>query len=287
MSTYTIITDSGCDLSPELLSRWGVRCVAFSSCFDDGGEAAGMCPQAFYARMRGGAVARTAAANPAAFRQVMEPELKAGKDVVYLGFSSSLSNTAAAAAGAAEELRAVYPQRRIVVCDTLCASGGLGLLVSLCVRAQVSGASLTEVSRFAALTAPRICHWFTVDELTWLKRGGRIGAATALAGTMLRVKPIMHMDAEGRLCSVHKVRGRRQAIAALAARYVQTAVDPQGIYFISHADCPDDALALEAQIAAATGRRAARITQIGPVIGAHSGPGTLALFFCGADRGAQ
>lgn len=285
MSNFTIITDSGCDLSPELLERWGVGCVDFTFRFDEreyGNR--DMEPAEFYRRMRGGGVAHTSAANLAAFRAAFLPELTARRDILYLGFSSSLSNSVSIAQAAARELCEEFPNRRIIALDTLCGSAGLGLLVYLCVGERATGASLTETARFAAQKAPTICHWFTVDDLCYLRRGGRISAATALAGSLLHVKPVLHMDDAGRLTSVRKVRGRKQAIGALAERYFDTAADVRGTYFISHGDCPDDAAALEQLIYVRTGRRAARICDIGAVIGAHSGPGTLALFYIGNQR---
>lgn len=287
MSNYTIFTDIGCDLSPELLRQWGVGCVDFTFRFDGDGTEYRNCdltPAGFYGRMRRGETARTSGANPEAFRQAFEPELTAGRDVLYLGFSSSLSNSASAGQMAANELAGRYPRRRVVVVDSCCASAGLGLLVYLCAGERAAGASLTELARYARDHAKRISHWFTVDDLVYLKRGGRVSAATALAGALLHVKPVMHMDDGGCLTNVHKVRGRRKAIAAMAERYFATAQDPNGVYFIAHGDCPEDAALLEQMICDRTGRKAARLTGIGPVIGAHSGPGTLALFFLGTKR---
>lgn len=287
MSNYSIFTDVGCDLPPELLRQWNIGCVDFTCRFDGDGTEYRNCdftPKAFYDRMRRGETARTAGANPEAFRQAFEPELEAGRDVLYLGFSSSLSNSAAVAQMAANELAGRWPRRRVIALDTRCASAGLGLLVYLCAAERTTGASLTELARYAAGTAERISHWFTVDDLVYLKRGGRVSAATALAGALLHVKPVMHMDDEGRLTNVHKVRGRRQAIASMAERYMETSQDPFGVYFIAHGDCPEDAALLEQMIFDRTGRKAAKLTGIGPVIGAHSGPGTLALFFLGTKR---
>jgi len=287
LNGYTIITDTGCDITGTQLAQWNIKCVDLTFHFEKDTREyrnGDITPSEFYQNMRNGKCAKTSAANLECIRAVFEPELLAGRDILYLAFSASLSNTYSIAGMAAKELMKKYPQRRILIMDTCCASGGLGLLLYLCAQRRDSGASLTELAEFAAEKAPSISHWFTVDDLVYLKRGGRVSAATALAGSILRIKPVMHMDDAGHLTNVRKVRGRKQAIAAIAEQYLATASQQDGVYFISHGDCMADAVALEDMIYAKVGQKAGKITDIGSVIGAHSGPGTLALFFLGQCR---
>lgn len=288
MHNYRIITDSSCDLSPEILSEWGADCVDLK--FWKRGEAAVYAnrdlPAAdFYQAMRAGDEFQTSTVNPYEYKRIFRGILDRGDDILYLGFSSGLSATCHAANTAAAELAAAYPQQKIRIFDTRCASAGQGLLLYYAVREQHAGASLDEVFASVSEIAPKICHWFTVDDLRYLRRGGRISGVEAFAATILNIKPILHMDDAGQLKAVSKVRGRKQAIKALYEKYRQLAEDPEsGLYSISHADCPDDARLLEEMICQQYGHRAAFITDIGSVIGAHSGPGTLALFFTGRRR---
>ena len=227
---------------------------------------------------------KTSAVNMEEYRKRFEPVLRAGKDILYIGFASALSNSCQVAKIVAKELGEKYPERRIVCIDSRCASAGEGLLVYLAVQKRDAGASLDELADYTKTTLPDLCHWFTVDNLVYLKRGGRVSAASALAGTLLQIKPVLHVDDEGRLINMRKIRGRKQAVANMAEQYMKTALDPKGVYFISNGDCPEDAKLLEDMICERTGRRAELICDIGPVIGAHSGPGTLALFFLGRPR---
>lgn len=288
MSNYVIITDSSCDLAPETLKEWSVESINLTFHLDGSSQEyinSDMPSGVFYQRMREGSVFKTAAANMEDFCQVFEQKLQEGVDILYLGFSSGLSNTVCAGQMSATELMEKYPERRITVIDTLCASAGQGMVVYLAVQKKQSGASMEEVAAYVNGLLPNLCHWFTVDDLVYLKRGGRVSAATALLGGILNIKPILHVDDEGHLISMSKVRGRRQSIQALAQKYVETALNPEnGPYFISHGDCMDDAKALENCIFEKYGVKATLIADIGPVIGSHSGPGTLALFFLGRNR---
>ncbi len=283
-----IITDSGCDIAPETLEQWNVRCIDLSFMFrDEETEYTNrdIPVSQFYALMRGGKVAQTSAANGDTFTRFFEPLLREGNDILYLAFSSGLSSTANNAIIAADELRATYPERSIRVIDTLSASAGHGLLVYFAVRERERGADLEKTAQTVQAYIPKLCHWFTVDDLVYLKRGGRIDPRSAFVATVLNIKPVLHMDDEGHLINMKKVRGRKFAIRALAEKYAELAEDPEhGIYFISHGDCLDDAQQLDAMLNEKYGHHAELITDIGPVIGAHSGPGTLALFFLGRHR---
>lgn len=288
MSQYVIFADSSCDISPELLAKWEVPFVSLSFKFDDESQSVNnfdMPFPAFYQKMREGGVARTAAANMELFREAFEPHLKEGKDILYLGFSSGLSTTVNSGAMAAKELMEQYPERKILTVDTFAASAGYGLLLYLTVQEKRKGASLEEAAKFAEDNRFHLCHWFTVDDLVYLKRGGRVSAAAAFAAGLLNIKPVLHMDDPGHLINMFKVRGRRASIKALADKYGELALDKEnGTVFISHGDCIGDAKLLKQMLAERFHAKVQLITYVGPVIGSHSGPGTLALFFLGRER---
>ncbi|MBP3654907.1 MAG: DegV family protein [Oscillospiraceae bacterium] len=283
MNQYTIFADSACDIAPAVLADWGVPFRSLSFMFD--GEETQysnneLSAAEFYRQMRGGKTAKTSAVNPDAFYHGFEQELQQGRDVLYIGFSSGLSTTYNAGCIAAEELLEKYPDRKILTVDSLAASAGHGLLVYLTLQQKNNGATIEEAAQFAKDTSAHLQQWFTVDTLTYLRKGGRISATTATLGNMLDLRPILRVDEEGRLASMSKVRGRKASIRALVDKVKQYAAEDTTI-FISHADCETDAKALAEQIRQATGHDTTIITDVGPVIGAHAGPGTLALFFVG------
>lgn len=286
MNEYIIFTDSGCDLSADIQRQWGVRSCSLTFTFDgDSTQYANdsMTAAAFYENMRSGKLARTSAVNPDTFQTVFEAELKQGRDILYLGFSTGLSTTYNSACIAAEELKAAYPDRKILTVDTLSASAGQGLLVYLTVQQKQQGASIEEAAQFAETIRSDINQWFTTDTLTYLKRGGRVSPTVATLGNMLDLRPILQVNAEGKLESMSKVRGRKASVKALSDKVAQTA-NADSPVFISHADCLADAEALAQQIQQKCGLTTQIITDVGPVIGAHAGPGTLAVFFVGAKR---
>lgn len=288
MRDFVIHTDSSCDLKPDLLNSWGVSFTNLNLTFDDEGKAYA-CSEIdvteFYDRMRQGGIAKTSAANVGAFLDAFEPIVSQGKDVLYLAFSSGLSTTCNSAAIAANQLKEAYPDAEIRVVDTLAASAGQGLLVDLAVQKKRSGATLAETAAYVEDMIPRLCHWFTVDDLEYLKRGGRVSAAVALVGGILGIKPVLHVDDGGHLVKVTTARDRKNAIKALADRYTQTACAPdRGAVYISHGDCRADAEKLAEILQQRHGVDVTLIADVGPVIGAHSGPGTLALFYVGSGR---
>ena len=288
MSNYVIITDSGCDISEKVLAEWGVKYACLTFMFD-GEETTysnyDLDPKAFYDQMRAGKIARTSAINSEIFKDLFEEELKAGNDVLYLGFSSGLSTTYNSACIAAQELSEMYPDRKILTVDTLCASAGQGLLVYLAVEKKNQGASVEENHRYLQEAASSVCHWFTVDDLVYLKRGGRISPAVALIGTALGIKPVLHVDDEGHLVSVSKVRGRKNALKALIDKYAELALEPTtGTVFMCNADCGEDVEFVKAELKARFNAQVEYVADIGPVIGAHAGPGTIAIFFLGKAR---
>lgn len=287
MSNYVICTDSSCDLSDEILNKWEVSSTSLTFRFTDNNveyKNGDMAITDFYDKMREGGVAKTAAINVDGFTLLFEDLLKDGKDVLYLGFSSGLSTTYNSARIAAAQLMEKYPDRKIVAIDTLCASAGGGLLVKMAVDKKAEGATIEENAEYIESKKLNVCHWFTVDDLVYLKRGGRVSATTAFVGNMLGIKPVMHVDNEGHLVNVSKVRGRKTSVAALADKYGDLHLEGDYEVFISHGDCIDDAKKLAEIIETKYGKKTSIITDVGAVIGAHSGPGTLALFFIGKER---
>lgn len=290
MKDYVIITDSCCDLTAALADSAELTVIPLLLTLEgkeyhnflDGRE---IDNKAFYDKLRAGSTATTAAINPDVFTTVFEETLKAGKDILYLGFSSGLSSTYHASTLAAEELAAQYPDSKIYCVDTLAASMGQGLLVYLAAQKKKEGATIEEVRDYIEQNKLHLCHWFTVDDLNHLKRGGRVSATTALVGTMLNIKPILHVDDEGHLINVGKVRGRKASIESMLTHMKESAINPsEQTVFISHGDCEEDALTLKKMVEKEFSPKQIEINTIGPVIGAHSGPGTLALFFLGDKR---
>ena len=289
MRDYVIFTDSACDIKPELLAEWGVPYRSLTFRFD--GEEKeysndDMSVREFYDKMRAGNVAKTAAVTPEAFATMFEEEaLKQDKDVLYIGFSSGLSTTYNSGRIAALELQEKYPEAKIIAVDTLAASAGEGLMLYLTVQEKKKGATIEEAATFVRDLIGRMGIWFTVDDLVYLKRGGRVSPTAAFVGNLLGIKPVLYMDNEGHLIPVTKVRGRRTSIVAMADKYTEKAVDQEnGTVFISHGDCLADAQLLADILKERHGVEVKVLTDVGPVIGAHSGPGTIALFFVADAR---
>ena len=290
MSDFVILTDSSADLGPDLIDQYGIQVLPLSFTirgltYQDFPDHRDMDPRVFYDLLRKEEVATTAAVNVAQYIQALEPLLQEGHDVLILAFSSGLSMTYNASTMAVEELRDKYPDRKLYTVDTLCASLGQGLLVWMAAREREKGKSIEEVRDWVVSHKLNICHQFTVDDLHFLKRGGRISATTAVVGSMLQIKPVLHVDNDGHLVNIGKARGRHNALKALVARMEQTAIDPrEQTVFISHGDCPEDAELVAQMVKDRFGVQNVYINYVGPVIGAHSGPGTLALFYYGIER---
>ena len=283
---YILITDSACDITPEKLREWNVELVRMPFLFTDDGKEHldhDLSMPEFYAQMRDGRVAKTSGVNQDTFENAFTPFLEAGKDVFYLAFSSGLSVTAQNGKHAAEALQEKFPERKIRVVDSLCASAGQGLFVYLAVQNRDKGMTIDENADAMEADKLHLCHWFTVEDLKYLKRGGRISTATALLGTALNVKPVLHVDNEGHLIKMTQTHGRKKSIRKMAEALGES-IYPDTPIFISHGDCEDDAQLLARILKEEYGKEVNLITFIGSVIGAHSGPGTLALFFRGKDR---
>ena len=286
MAEYVLITDSACDILPEKLQEWKVELIRLPYLFTDDGKELLDNDQPmkdFYNEMRGGRVAKTSGVNENTFATVFTAFLEEGKDILYLAFSSGLSVTCENGKKVAAQLAEKYPDRTIRVVDSLCASAGQGLFVYLAAQNRDRGMDVNENADAMENDKLHICHWFTVEDLKYLKRGGRVSAATALLGTALNVKPVLHVDNEGHLIKMTQVHGRKKSIRRMAEMLGETILEDTPV-FISHGDCLEDAELLAKILKEEYGRETNLITGIGSVIGAHSGPGTLALFFRGRER---
>jgi len=290
MSNFVIMTDSSCDLSHEMAEQLGLHVIPLTVSSPKGDfknylDHREVDVETFYGYLRAGDMCKTSAINTATFTEEMEVFLKEGKDVLYLAFSSGLSGTYSASAIAAQELSEKYPERKVYSVDTLCASLGQGLIVYLAAKKAQEGASIEEVRDYVENTKMSVAHWFTVDDLMHLKRGGRVSAATAVVGTMLKIKPVLHVDDEGHLINMEKARGRKAALNMLVDKMGETAIDVSNQeVFISHGDCLADAEYVASKVKERFGVKNVFINCIGPVIGAHSGPGTIALFWLATQR---
>jgi DegV family protein with EDD domain len=287
MANYQIITDSACDLPKSMLGQLDVLSVPLHILFrgqnlpdsvDEG-------LKEIYDGLRAGEPASTCAANPDGWRAAMEPVLAQGMDVLVLAFSSALSTTYQSAVIAAQELSERYPQRKIRVIDTGSAALGQGFFVFHACQQRDRGLSLEALAQWCLENKGHMCHWFTVDDLMFLKRGGRISGATAVLGTMLQIKPVLHVDDEGRLINMEKARGRKASMDALVRKVRQLGQGYDNrIVFVCHGDCPQEAAQLQKQLLEIEGIEEVFVGNLGAVIGAHAGPGTLAVFFLGSHR---
>lgn len=287
---YQIVTDSACNLTEEMIDEFGLEILPLTFMIDGvqhrsylKGEKTDL--KQFYTMMREGKVITTSLPNMQETETTLRGLLENGKDVLYLGFSSALSGTFEATDLLIKQLADEYPDRTLTAVETNAASGGQGMLVYLASQKKNQGASMEEVAQFVRDTRDHLCHWFTVDDLMFLFRGGRVSRTSAWAGTLLNIKPVLHVDDEGRLIPMEKVRGRRKSIKALVDHMEATAIDPASqTIFITHGDCIEDVEVLKEEITKRLGCTDFVVNYVDPVIGAHSGPGTLALFFVGEHK---
>ena len=287
MATYKIITDSACDLPQAMLQQLDVTCAKLHVLFRDVNlpDSVDEGLQEIYAGLRAGEKTSTSAVNPDGWSNAMEAVLQQGLDALVLAFSSGLSTTYQSAVIAAEELKEKYPDRQIRVVDGLSAALGQGLLVWYACKKRDEGLSLEQLESWCLENRMHLCHWFTVNDLMYLKRGGRISAATAVVGTMLQIKPILHVDDEGHLVSMEKARGRKASMAGLVEKLKTLGEGyDNSTVFICHGDCLQEALQLKEMALQCPGVKEAFVGNLGAVIGSHAGPGTLALFFLGKHR---
>ena len=288
---FEIVTDSSCNLTEEMIDDLGVHILPLVFMSEGQeyrsylkGEKTDL--KQFYTMMREGKIITTSLPNMADAEALFRSLLEAGKDVLYLGFSSALSGTHEAVRMLCMQLASEYPERTVRAVGTLAASGGQGLLVyHACMKAR-EGATLEETARWVEENRLHLAHWFTVDDLMFLLRGGRVSKVSAYMGTMLNIKPVMHVDDEGRLIPMEKVRGRKKALQALVKHMEDSAWKPVADQpvFITHGDCIEDVEYVSDLIREKFGDVKITVNYVDPVIGAHSGPGTLALFFLADQR---
>ena len=286
MNEFVILSDSCHDLTGELIAQLNVGVAPLSveydehTVFDD----CTMEPHAFYEGIRSGKMPKTAAVNPEGWSGLMEQPLKDGKDVLALSFSSGLSTTYQSAVIAATELKERYPERKILVVDTLSASVGHGLLVWNAARLRDQGKDIDAVYAWVMEHRLHVCHWVTVNDLMHLKRGGRVSAATAVVGTMLQIKPVLVVDNAGKLETVAKARGRKAAMHTLVEKFAETGIPgANDTVFLGHGDCPEEAQAL-AELLKEQGVKNVIVSHVGNVIGSHTGPDVLVIAFLGTKR---
>ncbi len=286
---FEIITDSASDLPEEYYREQDVKCIRLgfnmNGVLYEGEDGEHLDVKDFYAQLRNGSMPTTFQASPEQVKRAIEPLVSAGKDVLAIAFSSGLSGTYNSYLLAAQELTKAYPGRKILVVDSLCASFGQGLLVDYVVKKADTGAAIEETRDYAEALKQHICHYFTVDNLFHLKRGGRVSATTAVIGSILKIKPVLHVDEEGHLIAIGKAMGRKKSISALVEHMKELQIlDHDDPIYISHGDCEEDVKFLIELLRAAYGNRKIVVAEIGSVIGAHSGAGTLAVFFRGKRR---
>lgn len=289
MRDYVITTDNTCDLPKEYLEQHEVPTMSLTYILDGETytEENSLPYQDFYKKMREGCMPTTSQVNPEEAKKNLLRFLEINKNIIHIAFSSGLSGTYNSTRLAAQEIMEERPDCRIQVVDSLCASMGEGLLVHKALQLQEQGKSFEEVSEWLERYKGNLVHNFTVDDLFHLYRGGRVSKTAAILGTMVNLKPVLHVDDAGFLKPVSKVRGRKKSLNTLVdsmEKQIGSWRDKNDIVFLSHGDCYEDALYVKAQVEKRFGIHEFIISPVGPVIGAHSGPGTLALFYMGDVR---
>ncbi len=287
--SYVIVSGATGDLPQSVIEEYGIHVIPMTvrvgeqdylyhpdekelSCKD------------FYAKLSVGEESVTSQITPIVFKELFEAYLKEGKDILYIAFSSGLSGTVNSARLIAEELSEKYPERRIACIDSLCASVGEGYLVYLAGKLRKEGKSFEEVTRFAEENCTKVCHWFTVDDLLHLKRGGRLGGFEAAVGTALKIKPVLSVDREGKLTVVAKVRGTKKGMEYLKERLINDGIDTKNqTVIVGHADVPEIAEQLKEQLLSEGLVKDVIISNVGPIIGTHVGSGMFALVFLGEN----
>ncbi len=284
MTNYEIFTDSSCDLSKEMVEQYGLKVMQLEVIVDENPPVLNnqVESKSFYDSLRNGSNAKTSAVTPGFFEEHMRATLESGKDIFYIGFSSGLSVTYSNGVMMCEELQQEFPERKICYVDTTSGSGGQALLVYHAAKMKEQGASMEDIKAEIESLRDYVHHQVTVEDLFFLKRGGRIDAKSAIVGTMLKIKPIINVDVNGKLSSVAKVRGRKSSMTELVNRMKAT-IDAERFPYVSvfHGDCPEEADALEAMVKEAYPQLEVLRGDVGPVIGAHTGPGVLVLCYVG------
>lgn len=289
MRDYVISSDTTCDLPTDYCKTHDIDIHPLFYRFgeDDalyGGDSQ-LDPTEFYRRMRDGEMPTTVATNPEDSKTYFKKRIEEGKNILHISFSSALSSSFQNTALAASELMEEYPEAKILVIDSLCASLGEGLLVYLAMQQKEAGKSIDEVADYVRMTIPHLSHQFTVDDLNHLYRGGRVSKATAVVGSIINIKPLLHVNDLGQLIPIGKIRGRKKSLIALVDKMAESiGSQKNGVFMISHGDSIDDANFVADLVKERTGIKDCLINYICPTIGAHAGPGTIALFFLADHR---
>lgn len=290
LQNYVIITDSTTDLSPNLIEKLDVQILPLTfnidgKVYQDLPDWSELPLKEFYSLIKRGKTSSTSQINPETFIKEFTTHLKNDMDILYISFSSGLSGTFQSANIAKQKLLKDYPERKIIIVDSLCASMGEGLLVYYAAKMRSNGIDILNLENWLNQNKLNLCHWFTVDDLHHLKRGGRISAAVALIGSMLNIKPILHVDNSGHLVLMEKARGRKKSLDTLVEKVKKYGSNlEKQMIFISHGDCEEDAKYVAEKIKQQCNVEDVIINAVGPVIGSHSGPGTVAVFFVGNKR---
>ena len=287
MSEYIVTVNSTVDVPKEWLEERNVPFIPLKYTID--GETykdmLGLSSKEFFQKLRDGKMAVTSQVNPDEAKAALEPFLKEGKDVLHLGFSSALSGTYNSMRLAAEELREEYPDRKIIVVDSLCACMGEALLLHYVLKLRDAGKSIEEAAKLAEENKLHVCHNVTVDDLHHLQRGGRVSKTAAVLGTMVQIKPMIHMDNSGSLQVIGKERGRKKSLNKIVDMAVEQAKGwDNEIIMITHGDCMEDAQYVAQRVREKMGIENIFINNIGTVIGSHTGPGVVAVFCMGNER---
>lgn len=286
---YEIVTDTGCNLPGSMIDEFGLHILSLTFMDEDGNQnvsyekgvdKSGELKE-FFDNMRAGKVYTTSLPSLESTTNVIKGLLDQGRDILYLGFSSGISGTCQATMLLMAQFQGQYPDRKLIAVDTCDAAMGQGLLVYNCVKLAQTGASIEEVAQYAEDNKQKIAHWFTVEDLIYLFRGGRVSRSSAWAGSLLNIKPVLHVDEEGKLIPMEKVRGRKKSLNALVAHMEETyvGVEEGPVVMISHGDCEDDVEYVANKIRDKWPGVEIISNYLDPVIGAHAGPGTVALFF--------
>lgn len=282
--SYILASDATLDLPLDMVEKYHIAVVPMAFNLDGQEilhypDERNMSIESFYEALKQGKTASTSQINPATYVEFFTPILEKGEDILYVCFTSGLSGTYQSALIAKDMLSEDFPERTIYVIDSLCASAGLGYFMNLVGQKKDEGFTLEELKDWVVENRTRIAHWFTVDDLFHLQKGGRLSLAEAMLGSALKIKPIISVDGEGKLYVENKVRGNKKSVEYMIAKINDTMDENEHTVFIGHGDAEERALELKEKLLERTKAENIRITKIGPIIGTHTGPGMLAVLF--------
>lgn len=282
--SYTLVSDATLDLPMDLIEKYDMTIVPMAFNLDGQEilhypDERNMSNEAFYAALKEGKTSSTSQINPMTYVEVFTPILEKGNDLIYLGLTSGLSGTYQSALLAKGMIEEDFPDRKIYIVESFCASAGLGYFLNLAGQKKEAGMSIDELKDWIETNQSRVAHWFTVDDLFHLQRGGRLSMAAAMVGSALKIKPVLSVDEEGKLYVENKVRGNKKGVEYMISKINDFMSEEEHTVFIAHGDCEDRAIELRDKILEKTKAENIRITKIGPIIGTHTGPGMLAVLF--------